>query len=781
MVTRACTLAVLAFSPWALARAGSTGAVIPADAYWLYSQDRNVGNQRWTAPEYDDSRWERKRGPFVEYALNYLPWAWPDTTRLTKNLVGPTSTLPGEKDPKSEGEIPLRPFTTTYLRCPFEVKSLTAGLKVQLEYWPGIIVYVNGVEIFRGNMREGKVGYDDCATAQESRRGGSKTSKAEILLPAGKLRLGLNMLACELHLAGTQRSSAHPTHFKLEMVGGSSNSIFPVQPPGRTFVAWVADPCEYIFRDSFPDPRHTLPQEIEIHAAKNGYYSAQLGVRAADKARLSVTVSDLRSGSGAIPRNQVQVRYAGYVGWDDRNYLRPRYAPALRPDPLLSAVPLLEPGHSQAIWLTFHLPKEIKPGEYKGSVTVSCGSGHKEFPVRLVVYNVSLPDPTNFRFVLGAYEFPQILAQQYGVKPWSERHWQLLRVYFKDLASRGQKALIICVSESEWTPKGGSLVRWREKGGKLDWDYSVMDRYISLAEQELKPLRHIHLVNIGKLRSGDTAFSGVRIEELDGNKDRYLTFPVGSTEYQKMWGPFLQDLRKHLQEKGWYKLASLGVFYDNDTGKHEQAMKAMLRSYVPDFQVSQYSHMRGTDSFPGIQAYYRVHKSGRLPEARRGKNLDCLHFDKAKSITTLCRWRFLAVWHAYGLHCNGLTSYGYDGWYGGGNFLNRIAGTAGGGLAAMVTHNDLSYQPDFMVYPGEEGPISSIRWELLREGIQEYELLKMLEERGGTNTWRMLNEVAAIGLYCHGWQHCYTAISPQGAPTSVLREVSRQLLAAFGR
>jgi hypothetical protein len=33
---------------------------------------------------------------------------------------------------------------------------------------------------------------------------------------------------------------------------------------------------------------------------------------------------------------------------------------------------------------------------------------------------------------------------------------------------------------------------------------------------------------------------------------------------------------------------------------------------------------------------------------------------------------------------------------------------------------------DYYIYPGKSGPVSSIRWELLKEGIEDYELLKLI-------------------------------------------------------
>ena len=34
----------------------------------------------------------------------------------------------------------------------------------------------------------------------------------------------------------------------------------------------------------------------------------------------------------------------------------------------------------------------------------------------------------------------------------------------------------------------------------------------------------------------------------------------------------------------------------------------------------------------------------------------------------------------------------------------------------------------YMVYPGPDGPISTVRWEIFREGVQDYEYLKLPAE-----------------------------------------------------
>ena len=39
-----------------------------------------------------------------------------------------------------------------------------------------------------------------------------------------------------------------------------------------------------------------------------------------------------------------------------------------------------------------------------------------------------------------------------------------------------------------------------------------------------------------------------------------------------------------------------------------------------------------------------------------------------------------------------------------------------------------------MVYPGNEGPVSSIRWELLKDGIEDFELYQLIEELASTDS-----------------------------------------------
>jgi len=45
------------------------------------------------------------------------------------------------------------------------------------------------------------------------------------------------------------------------------------------------------------------------------------------------------------------------------------------------------------------------------------------------------------------------------------------------------------------------------------------------------------------------------------------------------------------------------------------------------------------------------------------------------------------------------------------------------------SREDLPPGDCWIVYPGPHGPVDSIRWEQMREGIQDYELLCLLDQR----------------------------------------------------
>jgi hypothetical protein len=111
-------------------------------------------------------------------------------------------------------------YVTTYFRKTFTIDNLTGltDIAASMIYDDGAIVYVNGVEVFRGNMPAGQVGYSTYSlwnTPAENVYHG-------FVIPSSVLVEGTNVVAVEVHqLNGTSSDLS----FDLEMKGSRLGEI----------------------------------------------------------------------------------------------------------------------------------------------------------------------------------------------------------------------------------------------------------------------------------------------------------------------------------------------------------------------------------------------------------------------------------------------------------------------------------------------------------------------------------------------------------------------------
>ena len=97
------------------------------------------------------------------------------------------------------GSIPVATTTAQYYRYPFNVPAVDtnlAGYYITVKAYAGLIVYLNGNEIYRYNMPVGAVNKDTQATAETD---GFTAYSFSILAATGYLVSGNNVLAVELH------------------------------------------------------------------------------------------------------------------------------------------------------------------------------------------------------------------------------------------------------------------------------------------------------------------------------------------------------------------------------------------------------------------------------------------------------------------------------------------------------------------------------------------------------------------------------------------------------
>ncbi|MBL9169795.1 MAG: hypothetical protein JNN07_18795 [Verrucomicrobiales bacterium] len=172
---------------------------------WRYWDRGSEPAGNWRALNYADSEWASGRAEL----------GFGDGDEGTIVAIGPAESH----------------FTGYYFRRTFNVdqpQHLTS-LSIGLLRDDGGVVYLNGTEVFRSNMRPGTVQYEDTAAGNAS----SETTYYPTNVAAAGLLPGVNVIAAEVHQSQTNSSDLS---FDLELVGQHA-----APRPTLRWVNWEGD------------------------------------------------------------------------------------------------------------------------------------------------------------------------------------------------------------------------------------------------------------------------------------------------------------------------------------------------------------------------------------------------------------------------------------------------------------------------------------------------------------------------------------------------------------
>ncbi len=153
-------------------------------------------------------------------------------------------------------------------------------------------------------------------------------------------------------------------------------------------------------RDGWPS--YLMAGPIKIFAARNEYEPFQVLVRPFSEPliNLTVTVSDLIVDGARIDKENIEVKVPHYI-WLDKTYwssneLSSTYNPGWYPDALIPIGALnnvtAPVDTNMPIWFTVYIPSNTNPGTYNGTITIrSQGLVVAELPLELEVWPVTLP------------------------------------------------------------------------------------------------------------------------------------------------------------------------------------------------------------------------------------------------------------------------------------------------------------------------------------------------------------------------------------------------------
>lgn len=381
---------------------------------------------------------------------------------------------------------------------------------------------------------------------------------------------------------------------------------------------------------------------------------------------------------------------------------------------------------SQVIWIQFKFPREMPAGDYQGMLQATCKDESAEIPVNLHVKKVTLPDPKDWSFFLNVWMNPGAIAREYQVPLWSSEHWNLLEKYVSDLASHGQKTVVASIVEDPWcsqtyTPYP-TLVVWKKTSCGWEFDFSNLDRYILLHEK-YGINRAIHCYS--PVHSPGTSTEST-ITYLDENgQEQKLVLGVGTPEYSAIWGKFFQDLEAHFTKMGW--VDKTYVAFDEKSNEVMLSSFQFLRETVPNLKISLAANQEqklyeDLDDISLYVGFDQPEAANRRPSETRIKSgkLTTYYvccgpaYPNTFLFSPLVESRILP-WISMQRGFDGLLRWSYDDWTES-PYTKTKWGEWGTGDC-------------FFVYPGKDRVVTSVRWEELREGIQDYELMRLLQEK----------------------------------------------------
>ncbi len=491
------------------------------------------------------------------------------------------------------------------------------------------------------------------------------------------------------------------------------------------FQAWVADPHHRVYYGSFG--RDLQAREIRTEAARNEQVMVQLAVKSSLRMQgLAVKVTDLEGVGGRIAGESIRVRYPDFLPVDENGQWTP--------DPLRPASRFdLEINQAQPIWLDFRVPVDIGAGLGEGSLMVTRGGDLlAEFHLVVEVLDFTLPPIHEDHFYFNILMDLGSIARQHKVERWSEEHWELIEKYVENWAQHSQDAVTVFLVEDPWEgdtgfPVAGVLI-WKLPGSwealgdpRFELDYSHFDRFVQMC---LDAGIDENIQCWSPVMMPHRDYSVITYEDMESGEVRKLRIEAGSSEYERVWSQFAESFEDHLRRKGWLELATVGL--DEISTENLDKIVPVFRRIAPDLQlmVSGGDEDGKYSDLSSEMAFYYGYIDSEVPfpdiSKRRSEGKRTLLYTAVRPLypntflfSEPLESRMLP-WLVWKYDFDGYIRWAWNFWV--------------DGFWEQPLHKWRSGDM-FFVYPGEDGPLDSIRTEMFLKGAQDYECLWLIREK----------------------------------------------------
>lgn len=487
----------------------------------------------------------------------------------------------------------------------------------------------------------------------------------------------------------------------------------------QQFKVFAVSDLKRVFEDGYHLP--PISDTIKIFGIRGEILSGQCAVSAKkDLADLTVELSPLRDKvtGNSLPSTAVEWNFVGSIPLDFNTPNYPlasvaRKAPARFPDYLMAERHThMKNGTYLSVWLTVHIPPTAGAGTYLGNVVVKSAREEQSLPVLLTVYPFTLPSERHLNIV--EWYNTRNFESFHGIKgKYSDEWFAMLRKYADNMVAHRQNSFRVTMD----------YVDTRQlKDGSFIFDFSLFDRIAEVFWDtgKMDYLETGFLAQRGEKGWYDTNFRWKDITVIKSETGQQLTLP-GEEVIPSLVSAFEAHLRrKGWLNKTWFHIQDEPVVWNASSWIE---FSKFIHRYAPD--LTRMDAIETSFLLDDIEiavpklnyfaSWYDTYKKAQekgvgLWFYTVGIHQGSLNLNKTIDMPVI-QSRTMH-WLNYKYDATGYLHWGWNQWTE--DPYNEVGKHLGDG---------------WHVYPAKDGVLNSLRWEQMRNGIQDYEYFCMLEHK----------------------------------------------------
>lgn len=287
-----------------------------------------------------------------------------------------------------------------------------------------------------------------------------------------------------------------------------------------------------------------------------------------------------------------------------------------------------------------------------------------------------------------------------------------------------------------------SLVKWYYNGDSWSFDFTHFDRYVKESRAAGVGPQISAFGLVGFQGNNHLVYTDTR---TDKPKDQRVT--LGGSTWTSAWTAFLRAFQAHLQRRGW--LQQTHIAFDERPASEMQTALDLVKRAAPALAHQKFAIAGDQDAHS-----FASDLSMTYDDVDSWSQKIIKHRRQAGKLTTFYTWNRpqhpntltmsppigarLLPWISAQHNLDGYLRWTYNSW--------PADPFTDPSFMAKKFPTKPPYRPgdEYLVYPGKDGPISSIRWELFYDGEQDFILLNELARRAGRANSTLKKAMAAV-------------------------------------